>query len=249
MRNVTSLFALALIVGMMSGCATHRQVQELSLQVEAMREDQAAIRAENAKLDSLFRSNLDQSKKLNADFAAYADQLDQRLQIVEARLEDAITLINRTAGAPMPASTQSGMTPSDTSQGDTTRARAGLDCQKIYNAAYYDFVKGQYDMAVSGFKNYLSSCPGTALNDNAQYWIGECYYVQKDYQRAQKAFEDMIAKYPSSERLAAAKLKLGETLYALREKTRARQYFEDVIKNNPGTNEAQEAAQMLERYR
>jgi tol-pal system protein YbgF len=124
-----------------------------------------------------------------------------------------------------------------------------LDCQKIYNAAYYDFVIGQYDMAVGGFKNYLTSCPGTALNDNAQYWIGECYYVQKDYARAQKAFEDMIAKYPSSERLAAAKLKMGEIFYALREKAKARQYFEDVIRNNPGTNEAQEASQMLQRYR
>lgn len=234
-----------------SGCATRRQVQELRIEVQAIRSDLYSIRAENARLDSLFRSNIDQSRKLNADFAAYVSRLDDRMQMVEARLEDAITLINRASGAiesrlgvPQPASPGS-----DTIGVDTTKASGRVDCQKIYNAAYFDVVKQSYDLAISGFESYLESCPKTALADNAQYWISECYYLQKKYELAEKAFQKMIDEYPTSERLAAAKLKLGKSMYNQRFKTKAKSVFEDVVKNYPGTEEAGEAAQMLERYR
>ena len=249
MKNVLMISVSIILLAILSGCATRRQVEELQIQVEAMRTDQTAIRAENARLDSLFRVNAETSRKLNADFASYADRLDQRLQTVEARLEDAISLINRSGGARGVSTNQNLNPQTDTSRAESTQTQPGIDCQKIYNAAYLDFVKEQYDMAIKGFKGYLQTCPGTGLDDNAQYWIGESYYVQKSYEKAQDAFQEVITKYPESERLAAAKLKLGESLYALRQKAKARALFEDVIKNNPGTQEAQEAANMLNRYR
>jgi tol-pal system protein YbgF len=138
---------------------------------------------------------------------------------------------------------------SDSTKTDTTKQVAGIDCQKMYNSAYGDFVRERFDMAINGFKGYIQNCPNTALDDNAQYWIGESYLSTKKFDKAQQAFEDMIAKYPSSERIAGAKLKLGRALYEQRQKSKARQYFDDVIKNYPGTDEAQEAAQMLQRYR
>ncbi len=229
------------------GCATRQQALEIQMQLDAVRADQAAIRAENARLDSLFRSNIETSRKLNADFANYITQLDQRMQMVEARLEDAITLINRTAGEF--AGGRKPSAPPESTIVDTSKEVEGIDCRKIYNAAYGDFIQQRFDMAITGFKGYIKNCPSTALDDNAQYWIGESYLSMKQYDQAQKAFEEMIDKYPASERIAAAKLKLGRALYEQRQKTKARQYFEDVVKNYPGTEEAQEAAQMLQRYR
>ncbi len=251
MKKRYILAAALLAVAFAPGCATRRQVQELSLEVRAVRQDLYVIKSENARLDSLFRSNIDQSRKLNADFAAYVSRLDDRMQMVEARLEDAVTLINRASGAI--ESRNSAQTArslgSDTSSADTTGTPGQMDCEKVYKAAYYDFVKESYDLAVSGFQNYLKNCSKTALADNAQYWIGECYYLQKKYELAQKEFETMISQYPSSERIRAARLKLGKALYNQRFKTKAKSYFEDIIKEFPGTDEAQEAAQMLERYK
>ncbi len=251
MNNSRFIIVSLAILVFASGCATRRQVQELKIEVQAMRSDLYSIRAENARLDSLIRSNTDQSRKLNADFAAYVSLLDERMQMVEARLEDAITLINRASGA---IESRMGVPPppspgSDTAGVDTTRASGRMDCQKIYNAAYFDVVKQNYDLAVSGFESYLENCPKTALADNAQYWIGECYYLQKKYELAEKAFRKMIEEYPTSERLAGAKLKLAKSMYNQRFKTKAKSIFEDVVKNYPGTQEAGEAAQMLERYR
>jgi len=249
MKRLAIFSGVVLIL--LTGCATRRQVQELRMEVGSMSDDLKQIRAENVHLDSLFRSNVEQSRKLNADFAAYVARLDERMQMVEARLEDAVTLINRATGAiesksPLQPSQPGG---SDSGGSDSTRISGTVDCQKIYNAAYFDVVKQNYDLAVKGFENYLKECPRTALADNAQYWIGECYYLQQEYEPAEKAFQKMIDDYPSSERISSAKLKMAKSMYNQRQKTKAKEIFEEIIKSYPGTEEAQEAAQMLERYR
>lgn len=241
----------SLLAVFLSGCATRRQVQELSLEVRKIRTDLESIRADNARLDSLFKSNIEQSRKLNADFAAYVSRLDDRMQMVEARLEDAVTLINRATGAieSRSISRQPQQSPADSAASDTARTSGQIDCQKLFNNAYFDFVKEDFKLARQGFENYIKNCPGTALTDNAQYWIGECYYLQKDYARAQQEFEKVAKDYPTSEKVAAAKLKFAKSLYNQRYKTKAESYFREIIKDYPGTDEAQEAAQMLERYK
>lgn len=245
-----SILFSGLVLLFLTGCATRRQVQELRMEVGSMSDDLKKIREENARLDSLFKSNIDDSRKLNADFSAYVARLDERMQMVEARLEDAMTLINRATGAIESKSPlQPSQTRPDSSKSDTSKVSGEVDCQKIYNAAYFDVVKQNYDLAITGFQNYLKECPNTALADNAQYWIGESYYLQQKYEPAQQAFQKMIDNYPSSERLTSAKLKLAKSMYNQRQKSKAKEIFEEIIKNYPGTNEAQEAAQMLERYR
>ena len=246
MKRSLIIIGLILTTLLLTGCATRQQVARVQMQLDEIRADQMEIRAENARLDSLFRSNIEQSKKLNADMADYVDGLDQRMQMVEARLTDAVTLLNRASAA---LESRGGRTPGDNSKPDTTKVDVGIDCQKIYNAAYSDMVKERYEMAISGYRSYIENCPNTALADNAQYFIGEAYFSMKQYEKAQKAFETMITDYPSSEKMAAAKLKLGRALYEQRQKTKARSYFEDVAKNYIGTDEAQEASKMLERYR
>jgi tol-pal system protein YbgF len=249
MKKSLIIFGLLFAAFLIAGCATRQQVARVQMQLDEIRADQQAIRAENARLDSLFRSNIEQSKKLNADMADYVDGLDQRMQMVEARLTDAVTLLNRASAALESRGGRVPVTPGDTAKSDTSNIDAGIDCRKIYNAAYSDMVKERYDMAINGYRNYIENCSNTALADNAQYFIGESYFSMKQYEKAQKAFETMIEQYPSSEKMAAAKLKLGRALYEQRMKTKARSYFEDVAKNYIGTDEAQEASKMLERYR
>ena len=206
MKKITILIVAA-SMAFGAGCATRRQAIEIQMQVDAIRADQAAIRAENVRLDSLFRSNIETSRKLNADFSNYITQLDQRMQMVEARLEDAITLINRAAGAMETSPTRRPVSQPETTKTDSSKDAGGIDCQKMYNAAYGDFVQERFDMAITAFKGYIQNCPNTALDDNAQYWIGESYISMKKYDKAQDAFETMIQKYPSSSRRAPSPVK------------------------------------------
>ena len=131
---------------------------------------------------------------------------------------------------------------------DTTKTAGQVDHQKLYNIAYLDVTKGNYKMAIKGFEDYLQSFPNTSLADNAVYWIGECYYIQKDYPQSQKWYEKLIKEYPKSEHIASARLKFAMSMYNQRYITKAKQYFLDVVKDYPGTEEANQAAEMLKRY-
>ena len=49
--------------------------------------------------------------------------------------------------------------------------------QQIYNTAYSDYLKGNYQLAIEGFRQYIENFRESPLADNAQYWIGECYFL------------------------------------------------------------------------
>ena len=70
-------------------------------------------------------------------------------------------------------------------------------------------MRGNYDLAVLGFRQYLESFPDTELADNASYWIGESYYSQGKYQQAIREFDGILRRYPRSDKLASGLLKKG----------------------------------------
>src|SRR5262249_25599028 len=47
--------------------------------------------------------------------------------------------------------------------------------RELYSQAYADYARGNYDLSIQEYKEYLRLYPSTDLSDNAQYWIGECY--------------------------------------------------------------------------
>ncbi len=57
-------------------------------------------------------------------------------------------------------------------------------------------------------KNYSD----TELSDNAQYWIGECCYVQRKYSLAVQEFDKVLQNYPKGDKVPAAMLKKGYSL-------------------------------------
>src|SRR5207253_10493185 len=84
------------------------------------------------------------------------------------------------------------------------QAGGGADPQSLYNAAYNDYLKGNYDLAMREFQEYLNNFPNTDLSDNATYWIGECYYRQKRYRQAVEQFDAVLTRYTRSDKAASA---------------------------------------------
>ncbi len=50
---------------------------------------------------------------------------------------------------------------------------ASTDPQDAYQAAYIDFSKGSYLIAITGFREFLRRYPDHSLAGRAQYWVGE----------------------------------------------------------------------------
>ncbi|MDH7500937.1 MAG: tol-pal system protein YbgF, partial [candidate division NC10 bacterium] len=120
---------------------------------------------------------------------------------------------------------------------------------RIYNAAYADFLRGAYDLALSGFRDYLAKYPKGSLAANSQYWLGECYYSQKKFREAIGEFELVIKNYPKSAKAPGALLKKGYSYLALGDTVRAKSTLVEVLEKYPKTREAGLAEDQLGKMR
>lgn len=237
------LLILAFAV-MGSGCATRRQMAEAQMDLNQIRQEHSQIRAVLNRMDSLLIEQNAGQKRLNAELKMSMGAIEERMLLVEQRLADAGMMVNQ-AVTKMETSRPRPVSPDSS---DTTKTPGRVDQLMLYQLAYSDLTKGNYDMAIKGFEELLNVHPNSALADNAVYWIAECHYIKKAYANAQSWYEKLIKDYPQSEHIASSKYKLGMSLYNQRYKTKAKQYFQDVIKDYPGTQEAEKAAEMLNRY-
>ena len=119
------------------------------------------------------------------------------------------------------------------------------DPQNLYNSAYNDYLKGNYDLALREFQEYLDNFPGTDLADNATYWIGECYYRQRRFKQAVDQFDAVLQRFPRSDKVAAAQLKKGYSLLELGERSQGVVQLRGVIRQHPSSDEANLARQRL----
>ncbi len=84
--------------------------------------------------------------------------------------------------------------------------------EQQYQAAFDHLVKHDYDRAEVAFRAFVEKHPTDALAGNAQYWMGETFYVRQRYQDAAVAFLEGYQKYPKSPKAADNLLKLGMAL-------------------------------------
>ncbi|MEW6457300.1 MAG: tol-pal system protein YbgF [Acidobacteriota bacterium] len=119
--------------------------------------------------------------------------------------------------------------------------------QQIYYTAYSDYIKGNYSLAIAGFRQYLEKFKDSPDADNAQYWIGECYYSQKDHENAIKEFDILISTYPKADKIPSAYLKKGYAFLELMRIDEGKKILRDLISKFPFSEEAKLAEEKLRR--
>ncbi|QDO96116.1 tol-pal system protein YbgF [Ferrovibrio terrae] len=93
--------------------------------------------------------------------------------------------------------------------------------QERYNYAYKLLVQSDYADAESAFREFVSAHGQDALAGNAQYWLGETYYVRGQYEPAAQAFLQGYQGYPKSAKAPDSLLKLGMSLSAMKKNPEA----------------------------
>jgi tol-pal system protein YbgF len=116
----------------------------------------------------------------------------------------------------------------------------------LYKDAYETFQKGNLEGARRKFEAFLKQYPNTELSDNAQFWIGETYYLRKDFEKAILEYEKAIAKYPEGDKIPAALFKQALAFLELGDKTNARNLLNRVIERYPHSEQAEAAKKKLE---
>ncbi|PYT59814.1 MAG: tol-pal system protein YbgF [Acidobacteria bacterium] len=107
----------------------------------------------------------------------------------------------------------------------------------LYENGLRDIQSGKYDLARSEFQDYLKYYSNTDLASNAQFYLGEILYKQKQYNEAVAAYDKVLTNYPKSFKLGPARLKKGMALLDLGQKSTAIREFREVIRAFPGSEE------------
>jgi len=123
------------------------------------------------------------------------------------------------------------------------------DERKAYDAAFELLKDGRYDDAAKAFRTFLQNHPEGPYADNAQYWLGESYYVTRDFDKALEAFRGVSEKYPDSAKLPDARLKMGYTLYELDRMDEAKTILQKVMKEYANSAVARLAEDRLVRMK
>ncbi|MEK6300290.1 MAG: tol-pal system protein YbgF [Acidobacteriota bacterium] len=116
---------------------------------------------------------------------------------------------------------------------------------QLFAAAYGDYSRGNYDLAISEFRQYVETYPSSEMADNAQYWIGECLLAKKQYNESIAEFERVSALFPKGDKVPGARFKKGMALMELGQTDAARTEFTALIRLYPKSNEATLARQQL----
>lgn len=160
-----------------------------------------------------------------------------------------------TAGRTSTGSTSGTGSGSVAAAGAATRAAtapAGVDPvkeQQAYQTAFNLLKAGRYDQAAKAFQKFLAEYPSGKFSDNAQYWLGESYYVTRNFDSALREFDKLVEEHPDSQKLTHAMLKIGYIYDELGQKDKAREVLTDLTENHPQSTAAGLAAKRLEKMR
>lgn len=120
----------------------------------------------------------------------------------------------------------------------TTSPKVTVDKEKTYADAYKTFKQGDYKGARDKFRRFVKIFPSTEYSDNAQFWIGESYYFEKNYEKAILEYENVIKQYPKGNKVPNALLKQALSFMELGDKSSAKLLLQRVIKEYPNTSSA-----------
>lgn len=224
------------------------QVQQLQDEVRSLR---GQLEEAQRELENIKRRQRDQ----------YLD-LDQRLS--EVRSSQPVSVIPPSQGqvdqvadsqqapppdvpeirAPMEESAQTvGLGVPDV-QSQSVASTAAAE-KAAYDNAFQALKELRYADAAQLFQDFRNQYPNSEYADNAQYWLGESYYVTRNYDIALNAFQSLIDDYPNSSKVADALLKIGYTHYELEQWDRARAALTQVEQDYPDTTLARLASNRL----
>jgi tol-pal system protein YbgF len=214
---------------------------ELANQLEQLRSETAALRGDLEEL----RHDSDSTASRERDL--YVD-VDKRLQSLEQAERGAAVAPAPAAPAPS-SSAPAAHAPAAAPTGGAVAAapKPAVSDKQAYQAAFDLLQARHYDEAGKAFTQFLSSYASSPLADNAQYWLAQTHFVQRQFNVALPEFQKLVEKYPQSQKLPDALLKVGYCQSELGHKDAARTALQQVMRQYPDTTAARLATQQLEK--
>jgi tol-pal system protein YbgF len=258
---------LTLFAGMAGPlCAQSQKDMLIRLQTDvdrltqAQRDLQRSLDEKNAVLKTLLEQNLDAINKLNTALqslqqanANTGTRIDNLATQVQA-MADGLDEMNSRVGKlnQQLAETQSILQSMDAKLAPPVAPPTGEtpagpppSAEVLYNNALRDFTGGKYDLARQQFVDYLKYYPETDLASNAQFYLGEIAFANKQYAESVTEYDKVLDNYPKSFKLGDARMKKGLALLELNQRAGAIRELREVVRRHPGSDAERRARAKL----
>ncbi len=234
--------------------------------------------SESARQASALTTRIDNMSAELSRLSARLDDVSQRVEHLGRQVQSAAAPPPRPANPPPsaappvaaprpPASGQSAVArPGESVTGltepsapGTTPQAGGATPQESYQAAYLDFTKGRYTLAIPAFREFVRRFPDSAQADSAQYAIGESYFSlarasaasgqtdksRQELEQAVQEFRKVMVNYPRGSKVPTALYKEALALTELKQTTLAQARLQYLLDHFPQSEEAPLAKERL----
>jgi|HubBroStandDraft_4_1064222.scaffolds.fasta_scaffold46582_2 tol-pal system protein YbgF len=209
-------------LGRVEKVVNNQSLLQLSQRIDEL---ETQLREMRGSLEEL-QNNDETLRKQQRDL--YAD-LDRRL----TALQNSAAAVGANVG---PAGNAGSASIGSEPGGEQAAYQKGLDALK----------NNDLNGAINRFKDFLRNYPQSSLDGNAQYWLGEAYYVMRDLDSAAVAFGAVGTQYPKSPKVPDALYKLGVTQVDQKHLTDARATLNQVVQRFPSSDAAKLATSKLQ---
>ena len=252
-----------------------RGESETLSQLDRRSKEQAS---ESARQASALATRIDNMSAELSRLSARLDDVSQRVEHLGRQVQSAAAPPPRPANPPPsaappvaaprpPASGQSAVArPGESVTGltepsapGTTPQAAGATPQESYQAAYLDFSKGRYTLAIPALREFVRRFPDSPQADSAQYAIGESYFSlarasassgqadksRQELEQAVQEFRKVMVNYPRGSKVPTALYKEALALTELKQTTLAQARLQYLLDHFPQSEEAPLAKERL----
>ncbi|MCU0229663.1 MAG: outer membrane protein assembly factor BamD [Bryobacterales bacterium] len=188
--------------------------------------------------------------------------INRRMTTMERTLLDVSSAVN-TLPPPPPGAASVGSpngtaTPADTRPGAGTPGRPsplgttpaqpapGVSATALYENARRDKARGNFDIAIMQFEEFLTNFPGSESAPTALYQIGEIHYIRKDYEKALASFDGMLERFPENPSTALGMYMKGMTLVKMGQRNKGAEEFRALVNRYPNDEYAPKAKVQLQ---
>lgn len=260
MRRGVVAVGACIVLAALSGCAMQADLRDVQRDQRAVRalvaDQQVAVDGLRRRTEALRTEASEAGKRSgrapSADVARQLADLEARVAALEQGRQPVPAIEGerppeegmRPAEAPAAAAKPPSMQEAALAKEEAAARTGRLDGD--YREALGLVRQGQCNQAVPKLRDFVRQNPKSESADNALYWVGACYYGQRDYSRAIVELNDLVLKYPKGDKVPAALLMMADAFADSGDKIDARLVLQKLTSQYPQAEEAGQARQKLQ---
>ncbi|MBU1628428.1 tol-pal system protein YbgF [bacterium] len=248
MKSHKILYFLVLFSVFCMGCALTSQrskiesdLNRIQQQNNLLMSDVQNLKSSSAETYKNLTEVVEKLYKANAKINENVKELQTKIDNLQGKIEELSYKLGKSGSRDISSTYNIG--------GETPEvpAEKSSDSQanQVFITAQNDFRRGYFDLAILGFKQFMTLTTDPAKLAEAQFWIGECYYSDNKLEDAIVEFDNFIRGFSKDSKVPGAMFKKAIAYFRLKKSSISKTIFQEIIKKYPESAEAKLAKERL----